>query len=81
MTVQTIKTGLIDLSIEEQEILSGGRRGEGEGEGEKGTIQVDDAVLKYRGEEYPARIFVSVQDLPSPNGTSEEENGENESDD
>jgi hypothetical protein len=61
MSVQTINSDLMDLSIAEQEILSGGQRRR-----ERGTIEVDDAVFRYGGEEYPARIRVTVRGLPRP---------------
>ncbi|MDB9375644.1 hypothetical protein [Nodularia sphaerocarpa] len=70
MSVQTIKTGLMDLSIEEQEILSGGKA---KGNTNEGIIQVDDAVLEYGGEEYPATITITVSDLPSHDSIPEEE--------
>ena len=74
MTVETIKTGLMDLSIEEQELLSGGlRRSAREEREDVGIIKVDDAVFEFGGEEYPARIFVRVEDLPNSNGTSDNE--------
>ncbi|TVP65795.1 MAG: hypothetical protein EA343_02480 [Nodularia sp. (in: Bacteria)] len=71
MTVQNINTDLIDLSIEEQEILSGGRR---RAKNENtGTIKVDDAVFEFGGEEYPAQIFVKVEDLPSEEEEEDDE--------
>ncbi len=79
MSIQTIKTDLIDLSLEEQELLSGGRK-QDKGENGGGTIRVDDAVFKYGGEEYPAQIFVRVQDLPTPDSSSEEEEEEESGD-
>ncbi|HYW18712.1 MAG TPA: hypothetical protein VE956_05240 [Nodularia sp. (in: cyanobacteria)] len=60
MSVQTIQTNLMDLSVEEQEILSGGKA-----KANKGTIEVEDAVFKFGGEEYPATISITVSDLPS----------------
>ncbi|MBE9199138.1 MULTISPECIES: hypothetical protein [unclassified Nodularia (in: cyanobacteria)] len=66
MPVHSINTDLMDLSVEEQEILSGGK-------GKKGKIRVDDAVFRYGGEEYPARIRITVSDLPSPDTLPEVE--------
>lgn len=81
MSIQTIKTDLIDLSLEEQELLSGGRKqgnGENGGGNGGGTIRINDAVFNYGGKEYPAEIFVRVQDLPTPDSSSEEEEEEEE---
>ncbi len=59
MSVQTINSGLIDLSPEEQEILSGGRT-------VTGRIRVPRARFRYGGRSYPASINVTVRGLPRP---------------
>jgi hypothetical protein len=58
MLAPTINTELMDLSPEEQEVLSGGQQTV------TGRIRVDDAVFRYGGKEYPARIRVTVRGLP-----------------
>lgn len=61
MLAQTINTDLMDLSPEEQEVLSGGQT--------TGTIRVPRARFRYGGKTYPARILVTVTGLPRPRST------------
>lgn len=67
MSAQTINTDLMDLSPEEQEVLSGGQQTV------TGRIRVDDAVFRYGGKEYPARIRVTVRGLPEIETDTESE--------
>ncbi|MCG6135823.1 MAG: hypothetical protein MET45_14405 [Nostoc sp. LLA-1] len=57
MSAQTISTDLMDLSPEEQEVLSGGQT-------TTGRILVPRARFRYGGKTYPARILVTVRGLP-----------------
>lgn len=60
MLAQTINTDLMDLSPEEQEVLSGGVTG---------RIRVPRARFRYGGRTYPASILVTVRGLPRPGRT------------
>ncbi|MEH2108645.1 hypothetical protein [Nostoc sp.] len=63
MSIQTIKSDLfVDLSTEEQQLLSGGVIGRIRTVG----------VLRYGNRRYPVRLFGIVRGLPESNG---EENG------